>query len=128
MDGELPVPVAVDLEDLVHETRNLDLEVVLPLRRLPRLVESDHERHGGAEVGLGHYAARHQIHVMPRVRRASVLPDQPDVLGTDEEGNGASDDGRYAWVGEFTASIVRPRHRSWMRSGDALITVPCRML
>src|SRR5204863_1712247 len=41
---------------------------------------------------------------------------------------GASDDGRYAWVGEFTASIVRPRHRSWMRSGDALITVPCRML
>src|SRR5439155_975541 len=79
--------VAIDLEDLVHETRNLDLEVVLPLRRLPRLVESDHERHGGAEVGLGHHAARHQIHVMPRVRRASVLPDQPDVLGTDEEGN-----------------------------------------
>src|SRR5947199_8919321 len=87
MDGELPVPVAVDLEDLVHETRNLDLEVVLPLRRLPRLVESDHERHGGAQVGHGHYTARHQIHVMTRDLHASVLPYQPNALGMDEEAN-----------------------------------------
>src|SRR5213080_2630881 len=98
MDGELPVPVAVDLEDLVHETRNLDLEVVLPLRRLPRLVESDHQCHGGAEVGLGHHAARHQIHVMPRVRRASVLRISRTYSGRMKKAIGASDDGRYAWV------------------------------
>ena len=36
VDRELPVPVALDLEDLVDEVRHLDLEVEVALRRRPR--------------------------------------------------------------------------------------------
>ena len=47
MHGELPVPIALDLEDLVDEARHLDLEVVVALRGRARLVEPDVERPGG---------------------------------------------------------------------------------
>src|SRR6185369_16712913 len=44
MDRELPGPVAVDLEDLVHEMWHLDLEVPRPLRGGAGLLEADPEQ------------------------------------------------------------------------------------
>ena len=41
MEGEPPVPIALDLENLVDEARHLDFQIVVALRRRARLVEPD---------------------------------------------------------------------------------------
>src|SRR6185295_2527903 len=76
MQGEAPVPIALDLEDLVDEARYLDFQIVVALRGRARLVEPDVERPGDTQVDLTHDGPGHEVHVMRGLDRIAVLADQ----------------------------------------------------
>src|SRR5712691_471185 len=84
------MPVAVDLEDLVDEPRNLDLQIVLTLRRRSSVVEAEVERPGGPEVYFADDRSGHEVRVMGGVHPVPVLADQTNVLRTDEEAERAA--------------------------------------
>ena len=85
MNGKLPATVALDMQHLVHEARDLDLEIVVALGWGTRLVQAHHQCPRDPEVHLPDHGSGQDVRVVCRIRWGSIFSDQSRILGSNEE-------------------------------------------